>query len=94
MENIRTRIRFEPKKNGLTLVRLARRVEINPITLHRIEIEKSSPSVALLSEMAQALSQSIVFLVPGISKPLIHTKSKNQQTTSGPALKIKRGREK
>jgi quercetin dioxygenase-like cupin family protein/DNA-binding Xre family transcriptional regulator len=89
MEKIGTRIRVERKKTGLTLRELAEKVGINPITLHRIETGKSSPSVALLSEIAQALNQSIVSFVQGIDRPLVHIKNKNQQTMSGPALKIK-----
>jgi len=89
MEKIGTRIRIERKRSGLTLEQLARKVGINPITLHRIETGKSSPSVALLSEIAQALSRSIVSFVQEIDRPLIHIKNKNQQTMSGPALKIK-----
>ena len=89
MKRVGTRIRLERKKQGLTLERLARRVGINPITLHRIETGKSSPSVALLSEIAQALNHPIVSLVQEIDKPLIHIKRKDQQTMSVAALKVK-----
>ena len=89
MEKIGTKIRLERKKTRLTLQQLAKKVGINPITLHRIETGKSSPSVALLAEIAQVLNQSIVSFVQGIDKPLTHIKDKNQQIMSDPALKIK-----
>jgi len=89
MEKIGTKIRLERKKNGLTLQQLAKRLGINHITLHRIETGKSSPSVALLSEIAQALNQSIVSFVQGIDRPVIHIKKQNQQKMSSPTLKIK-----
>ena len=89
MERVGTRIRMERKKKGLTMDQLAGRIGISPITLHRVETGKSSPSVALLSEIAQALNQSIVSFVQEIDKPLVHIKKKNQQTMSSPALKIK-----
>jgi transcriptional regulator with XRE-family HTH domain len=89
MERVGTKIRMERRKNGLTLEQLARKVGVSLITLHRIETGKTSPSVALLSEIAQGLNQSIVSFVQEIDKPLIYIKDKNQQTMSGPALKIK-----
>lgn len=89
MERIGTKIRIERKKSGLTLQQLASKVGISPITLQRIETGKSSPSVALLSEIAQNLNKSIVSFVQEIDKPLILIKSKNQQSMSSPALKVK-----
>ncbi len=89
MEKVGTKIRIERRKSGFTLVQLARKVGVSPITLQRIETGKSSPSVALLSEIAQNLNKSVVSFVQEIDKPLIHIKSKNQQTMSSPALKIK-----
>ena len=73
----------------MTLEQLAKRVGISPITLQRIETDKSSPSVALLSEIAQNLDQSIVSFIQDLDKPLIHIQSKNQQSISSPALKVK-----
>ena len=89
MEKIGTKIRIERKRNGLTLQQLAKKVGISPLTLQRIETGKSSPSVALLSEIAQNLNKSIVSFVQEIDKPLIHIKNKNHQTVSSPSLKIK-----
>jgi len=89
MEKIGTKIRIERKRNGLTLQQLAKKIGISPLTLHRIETGKSSPSVALLSEIAQNLNKSIVSFVQEVEKPLIHIKDKKQQVMSSPSLKIK-----
>ena len=89
MEKIGTKIRIERKRNGLTLQQLAKKVGISFLTLHRIETGKSSPSVALLSEIAQILNKSVASFVQEIEKPLIHIKSKKQQVMSSPSLKIK-----
>jgi transcriptional regulator with XRE-family HTH domain len=89
MEKIGTKIRLERKKTGLTLHEMAKKIGISPITLHRIETGKSSPSVALLSEIANNLDKSIVSFIQELEKPLIHIKSKDQQSVSSPSLKVK-----
>lgn len=52
MEVIGTKIRVERKKSRLNLAQFAKKVNISPKTLQRIETGKSSPSVVLLSELA------------------------------------------
>ena len=90
MERVGSRIRDERKRNGLTLEQLARRVHISSITLQRIETGKSSPSVALLSEIAQCLNRPISSFIQETERhPLIHIKRQDQQLMSSPALKIK-----
>ena len=89
MEKIGTKIRLERKKNGLTLREMAKKVGISPITLHRIETGKSSPSVALLSEIAHNLNKSIVSFVREVEKPFVHIKGKDQQSVSSPSLNVK-----
>jgi transcriptional regulator with XRE-family HTH domain len=59
MDRIGTKIRNERKKSGMTLESLAKQVGISLITLQRIETGRSSPSVALLSEIAQCLNKPI-----------------------------------
>jgi transcriptional regulator with XRE-family HTH domain len=83
------RIRSERKRLGLTMEDLAAKVGISPVTLQRIETGKSSPSVALLSEIAQNLNQSIVAFVEDVEKPTVFIKEKEQQIVSTPALKVK-----
>jgi len=88
MKEIGTKIRIERKKNGLTLEQLAKRVGISPITLQRIETGKSSPSVVLLSEIAQTLNKPIASFFE-INKSLVHITRKNQRKISNRMLKIK-----
>jgi transcriptional regulator with XRE-family HTH domain len=89
MDRIGTRIRIERRKTGLTLQQLAKKVGVSPITLHRIETGKSSPSVILLSEIAQHLGKSITSFFEEGNRPLIHIKGKNQKTVASPVLRIK-----
>jgi len=88
MKEIGTKIRIERKKNGLTLEQLAKRVGISPITLQRIETGKSSPSVVLLSEIAQTLNKPIASFFE-IDKSLVHITRQNQRNISNRMLKIK-----
>ena len=57
VEEIGTKIRTERKKGGLTLEQLARKVGISAITLQRIETGKSSPSVIVLYQIANAVNR-------------------------------------
>jgi transcriptional regulator with XRE-family HTH domain len=86
---IGTKIRVERKKNGFTLEQLARKVGISAITLQRIETGKSSPSVVLLSEIADAVNKPIFSFFEQKDKPFVHIKRKNQQSISSHMLKIK-----
>jgi transcriptional regulator with XRE-family HTH domain len=91
MEKIGTKLKLERKKLGLSLRDLAQKVGISPMTLHRIEIGKSSPSVVLLAEIANYLNKPIVSFLeePGKPKLPIHIRQKNQLSISTPMLKIK-----
>jgi len=89
MDRIGTRIRVERRKTRLTLEQLAKKVGVSPITLHRIETGKTSPSVIVLSEIAQHLGKSVTSFFEEGGKPLIHIRSKNQKTVASPALWIK-----
>jgi len=91
MEMIGTKIRIERKKMGLSLGQLAQKVGISAMTLQRIETGKSSPSVVLLTEIANLLNKSILSFVeePGRPKLPIHIKRKNQISISSSMLKIK-----
>ena len=89
VEEIGAKIRSERKRSGFTLEQLARKVGISPITLQRIEVGKSSPSVILLSEIANTVNKSILSFLEEEGKPLIHIKRKNQSLLSTPTLKGK-----
>jgi transcriptional regulator with XRE-family HTH domain len=83
------KIRNERRKNALTLRQLAKKVGISSITLQRIETGKSSPSVVLLSEIAQNLKKSIHSFFEEREEPFVCIKRKNQRSISSPMLKIK-----
>jgi len=89
IEEIGIKIRAERRRRGLTLEQLARKVSISPITLQRIEVGKSSPSVILLSEIANAVNKSILCFLEEEGKPFIHIKRKNQQSVSSTVGKSK-----
>jgi len=90
METVGLRIRAVRKKSGLTLKQLAQKIHISPITLHRIETGKSSPSVAVLSEIAENLKKSIFsFMQEAENASYIHIKRKSQRSMSSSALKVK-----
>lgn len=89
MEHLAHRIRSERKRLGLTMEELAGKVGISRLTLQKIETGKSSPSVALLSEIAQNLNKSIVSLFEGAEKPTVFIKDKDQQVISTASLRLK-----
>lgn len=57
--NVGNRIRQKRKSLGLNMKEFAERIGISYLTLFRIETDKVSPSVALLSEIAHHLGQHI-----------------------------------
>ena len=91
MEKIGEKIRKERRKLGLTLQLLAKKVDISPMTLHRIEMGKSNPSIVLLSEIANNLNKPLLsFVEEKKSQKLpIHIKRKDQLSISSPKLKLK-----
>lgn len=75
------KIRDRRKTLGLTMRQLAERVGVSYLTIHRVEMDKFSPSVALLSNIAEHLGQSLLdffdqgrlAIVRGHSAPLIRS---------------------
>ena len=63
MEHIGNKIRTERKARGFSLKELACRCGVSTMTLQRIETGKTSPSVAILSQIAHYLSQPIDFFI-------------------------------
>jgi len=53
------KIRDARKRRGLNMKELADRVGVSYLTIHRIETDKVSPSVALLSEIAHHLREPL-----------------------------------
>ena len=58
--NVGNKIRMARKKLGLNMNEFARRVGVSYLTIYRVETDKVSPSVALLSEIAHHLGEPIV----------------------------------
>jgi transcriptional regulator with XRE-family HTH domain len=54
------KIRVARKKLGLNMKDFARKVGVSYLTIYRVETDKVSPSVALLSEIAHHLGEPIV----------------------------------
>lgn len=53
------KIRDERKRANMTLEHLAQKVGVSKMTLHRIETGKTSPSIACLGDIAQALQKPL-----------------------------------
>jgi len=58
--NVGNKIRMARKRLGLNMKEFARRAGISYLTLYRVETDRVSPSVALLSEIAHHLGEPIV----------------------------------
>jgi transcriptional regulator with XRE-family HTH domain len=58
--NVGNKIRQVRKKRGLNMRELSKRVGVSYLTIYRVETGRVSPSVALLSEIAHHLGESIV----------------------------------
>lgn len=82
------KIREIRKRAGLTIEALAKKVGISFLTLQRIETEKVSPSVALLSEIAYILDYPITALVAE-EQHVIHIKDDYQQIIESQKLKLR-----
>jgi transcriptional regulator with XRE-family HTH domain len=63
MEKIGHRIRAQRKAKGFSLKDLAEQCGVSTMTLQRIETGKTSPSVAILSQIAHYLLQPIDFFI-------------------------------
>ena len=89
MKDVGQRIRAQRKKKGLSLEAMAKEVGVSLITLQRIETGKTSPSVALLSEIAQYLDKSILSFITDNRKTLNVVRKKDQQRISSTGLKVR-----
>jgi transcriptional regulator with XRE-family HTH domain len=63
MAPVGSKIRTERKARGFSLKELAQRCGVSTMTLQRIETGKTSPSVAILSQIAHYLAQPIDFFI-------------------------------
>lgn len=89
MIKLGNKIRSIRKGHGMTMQQLADRVGVSYLTIFRIETGKVSPSVALLSEIAQSLGSSIVSLIEDEQKDLVLIRGENQQVVESDKLRLK-----
>jgi len=76
--DIGQKIRDERKRAKMTLEHLAKKVGISKMTLHRIETGKTSPSIAVLGDIAQALQKPITSFIEEENGFMKITRKKNQ----------------
>ena len=85
--NIGERIRNRRKESKMTLEYLAKEVGISKMTLHRIETGKTSPSIACLADIAQALQEPITSFIDESRDFIKVIRKKDQFTFEGDKLK-------
>jgi len=83
------RIRDIRKRLGISMTELAKKVGVSPVTMHRIETGKTSPSVALLAKIAYVLNYPLPSFFVNSSKRLVHVKADKQPSVSSRNLKLK-----
>ncbi|MCF8061471.1 MAG: helix-turn-helix domain-containing protein [Deltaproteobacteria bacterium] len=82
--NVGNKIRMARKNLGINMKDFARKIGVSYITLYRVETDKVSPSVALLSEIAHHLGEPITSFFSE-ERPLTLVKS-------GTAAKVEGGK--
>lgn len=87
-----TRIRELRKSVGLSIKELAKKVGVSFLTIHRIEVGKVSPSIALLSEIAYQLNYPLASFVEDVEakeRSVILVKGKEKNFINSKNLKLK-----
>lgn len=77
--DIAQRIRKERTAQGMSLDRLAKMVGVSKMTLHRVETGKTSPSIALLADIANALEKSLTGLIEDAPRGFVRITRKAEQ---------------
>ncbi len=88
MEKIGHKIRTERKAKGLSLKELAEKCGVSTMTLQRIETGKTSPSVAILSQIAHYLMQPIDFFIKEESPKIRIVKSKDHRVVEAENMQL------
>jgi transcriptional regulator with XRE-family HTH domain len=88
MEKIGRKIRTERKARGLSLKELAERSGVSTMTLQRIETGKTSPSVAVLAQIAHYLLQPIDFFIKEESPKIRIIKSNDHRVAESENLHL------
>ena len=80
------KIRFERKKKKMSLEALSKSACISKMTLQRIETGKTSPSIAVLGDIAQALGTPITSFIEENQRSIRIVKKKDQFAITGDDL--------
>ncbi|HOO50671.1 MAG TPA: helix-turn-helix domain-containing protein [Alphaproteobacteria bacterium] len=86
--NVGKKIRELRKSTGLSMKGLAEKVGVSLLTIQRIETDKISPSVALLSDIAYHLNYPLTSLVSE-ERSVVHIKGNEQPVVDSHKLKLK-----
>lgn len=81
------KIREVRKKLGLNMKEIAQRVGVSYLTIYRVETDKTSPSVALLSDIAHQLGQPIATFIDE-KKKLTIVKARTAPTIESGKMKL------
>ena len=84
-----SRVRELRKRVGISMKELAKRVGVSTLSIYRIETEKTSPSVALLSDIAQCLNYPISSFLTQGDKKVVLMKAKEQRVIKGDNLELR-----
>ena len=87
-----TRIRELRKSVGLSIKELAEKVGVSFLTIHRIEVGKVSPSIAVLSEIAYHLNYPVASFVEDVEakeRSVILVKGKGKSFINSKNLRLK-----
>jgi transcriptional regulator with XRE-family HTH domain len=88
VDKIGNRIRAERKARGLSIKELAEKCGVSTMTLQRIETGKTSPSVAILSQIAQYLLQPIGFFIREESPKIRIVKKDDHQVVTADNIQL------
>ncbi|MFH1124683.1 MAG: helix-turn-helix domain-containing protein [Pseudomonadota bacterium] len=83
------RIREVRKRAGLTMRQLAEKLGVSYLTIQRIETDGTSPSVALLSDIAHHLNRPIISFLLGSDEKAFHIKAADQPVIESGNLKLR-----
>ena len=89
MANLGIRIRTERKVRGLSLKELAEKCGLSTMTLQRIETGKTSPSVAVLSEIAHHLLRPIDYFIKEENPKIRIIRKEDLQVVAVPNMKLR-----
>ena len=83
------RVREIRKRVGISMKELAKRVGVSTLSIYRIETGKTSPSVALLSDIAQCLNYPISSFLTSSDKKVLLIKANEPQVIEGDNLELR-----